>query len=121
MNVLLLVKPGNILDGLNALLYAMPEIQLVSQSNDINSTLKYCQTYPVDYIIIEVEAGDQETIAKVAELKSHCRQGAVLVLLRSDEDRQLAEDSGADAVLSTEERPTKLKETIRAFAQTTSK
>jgi DNA-binding NarL/FixJ family response regulator len=112
MIVLLAVKPGPLRDGLDALLYATPEVQLVAHANDTNATIAFCQQHPTNLIILEVRPADLDFLAKVPELKALCPQGQVVALINDEQDREPAEASGADLVLTTGMRATKLKETI---------
>jgi DNA-binding NarL/FixJ family response regulator len=112
MIVLLAVKPGPLRDGLDALLYATPEVQLVAHANDTNATIAFCQQHPTNLIILEVRPADLDFLAKVPELKALCPQGQVVALIHDEQDREPAEASGADLVLTTGMRATKLKETI---------
>jgi DNA-binding NarL/FixJ family response regulator len=112
MIVLLAVKPGPLRDGLDALLYATSEVQLVAHANDTNAALEFCQQHPTKLIILEVRPGDRDLLSKVAEMKALYLQGQVVAMIHEEKDRQPAEESGADVVLATGTRAAKLKELI---------
>jgi DNA-binding NarL/FixJ family response regulator len=113
MIVLLAVKPGPLRDGLDALLYATPEVQLVAHANDINAALVFCQQHPTELIILEVRPGDRDLLVKVPEIKALYLQGQVIALIHEEQDREPAEKSGVDVVLTTGMRAVKLKEKIK--------
>jgi DNA-binding NarL/FixJ family response regulator len=112
MIVLLAVKPGPIRDGLDALLYATPGVTLVAHANDTNAVILFCQQHPTKLIILEVRSGDRDFLVKVPEMKTLCPQGQLVALIHDEGDREPAEESGADVVLTSGVRATKLKETI---------
>ena len=112
MIVLLAVKPEPLRDGLDALLYATPGVQLVAHANDTNASLLFCQQHPVDVIILEVRPSDRGLLANVPNMKSLCPQGQVVALINDEKDRRPAEDAGVDVVLTSGVRAVKLKEMI---------
>lgn len=112
MIVLLAVKPGPLRDGLDALLYATPEVQLVAHANDTNAALEFCQQHPTELIILEVRPGDRDLLVKVPEIKALYPQGQVIALIHEEKDRGPAEQAGADVVLISTVRATKLKEVL---------
>ncbi len=112
MIVLLVGKPGPLRDGLDALLYATPEVQLVAHANDTNAALEFCQQHPAKLIILEVRPGDRDILGNVQELKKLNPQGQVIALIHEEKDREPAEASGVDVVLTSGMRAAKLKEKI---------
>jgi DNA-binding NarL/FixJ family response regulator len=112
MIVLLAVKPGPLRDGLDALLYATPEVKLVAHANDTNAALNFCQQHPTKLIILEVRPGDRDILGNVPELKELNPQGQVIALIHEEKDREPAEASGIDVVLTSGMRAVKLKEKI---------
>jgi len=112
MIVLLAVKPGPLRDGLDALLYATPEVQLVAHANDTNAALEFCQQHPTELTILEVKPGDKEPLTTVSEIKALYPQGQVMALIHDESDRELAENSGADVVLTSGMQAAKLKKMI---------
>jgi DNA-binding NarL/FixJ family response regulator len=112
MIVLLVGKPGPLRDGLDALLYATPEVQLVAHANDTNAALEFCQQHPAKLIILEVRPGDRDILGNVQELKKLNSQGQVIALIHEEKDREPAEASGVDVVLTSGMRAAKLKEKI---------
>lgn len=118
MIVLLAVKPGPLRDGLDALLYATPEVQLVAHANDPKAALTFCQQHPTKLIILEVRPGDRDILGNVPELKELNPQGQVIALIHEEQDREPAEASGADVVLTSGMRAAKLKQMISEITGT---
>ena len=112
MIVLLAVKPGPLRDGLDALLFATPGVQLVAHANDTDATILFLQQHPTELIILEVRSGDRSLLAKVPEMKALNPQGQVIALIHDEDDRGAAEESETDTVLTTGMRAAKLKEII---------
>jgi DNA-binding NarL/FixJ family response regulator len=113
MIVLLAVKPGPLRDGLDALLYATPDVQLVAHANDTNAAFAFCQKHPTKLTILEIRPGDRDLLAKVQEMKAIYPQGGVIALIHDEEDRESAEMAGSDVVLSTGLSATNVNEIIR--------
>ena len=116
MIVLLVIKPGPLRDGLDALLYAMPEVQLVVQANDANASLDFCRQGTTDLVILEVRRGDRDLLANVPDMKALCPQAKVIALVHGEDDWGPTEAAGADSVLSLGTRVTKLREVIMEIA-----
>jgi DNA-binding NarL/FixJ family response regulator len=112
MIVLLAVKPGPLRDGLDALLYVTPGVQLVAHANDTDACLLFCQQNPTNLLILEVRPGDRGLLAKVPEMKALCPQGQVVAMIHDEKDREPTEKSGVDVVLTTGMRAAKLKKKI---------
>jgi DNA-binding NarL/FixJ family response regulator len=112
MIVLLAVKPGPLRDGLDALLYVTPEVQLVAHANDTSAALTFCQQHPTKLVILEVKPGDRDQLAKVPEMKALYPQGQVMALIHDEGDREGAENSGVDVVLTAGMRAAELKKVI---------
>ena len=112
MLVLLAAKPGPMREGLDALLDSIPEVSLVAHATDVDAARSFYQRYPTQLMILEIRPGDRSLLAAVSELKSLSPQSQALVLIHEDGDRPAAEASGADSVLVTGTRASKLKEAV---------
>ena len=112
MIVLLAVKPGPLRDGLDALLYATSEVQLVAHANDTDAVLQFCQQHPADLVILEIKPGERKILAEVPYMKALCPQGQIVCLIHEERDRGPAETAGLDIVLTTGIRASKLKQMI---------
>jgi DNA-binding NarL/FixJ family response regulator len=99
MMALLVLRPGPLRDGLNALLSSMPEIRLVAQAEDADAALAFLARHCADLALIMSEAGDRQCMETVLEMKALCPQTQVVVLVEDERDRQVAEACGADLVM----------------------
>ena len=52
MNAVLVIKPGPLRDGLDALLFTMPDVHLVAYPNNTNAVLDFCQKNPESLMIL---------------------------------------------------------------------
>ena len=117
MIALLVLRPGPLRDGLNALLSAMPEIGLVAQAEDTDAALKFLARHCAELVLIKLEARDHQHLGTVLEMKALCPQTLVVVLVEDGRDRQVAEANGADLVLGMGIRATELKAKIRELVR----
>ena len=117
MIALLVVRPGPLLDGLNALLYAMPELRLVAQANDADAALDFCQRSPAELMILEVKPGDHKLLARMEDMKALWPQMQVVALIHDESDRKPAEVSRADLVMTVGIRAADLRVGIGEMAQ----
>jgi len=117
MIVLLLFKPGALRDGLNALLYTIPDVQLVVHAHDAKAALDFCRKNPNTLIIIDIKPGDRALIAKVPEMKGVCPQMGVIALLHEEDDRGAAEQVGMDLIMEVGIRAPELKANIQEMIQ----
>ena len=99
MIALLVLRPGPLRDGLNALLSAMPEIGLVAQSEDADAALGFLAQHCADLVLIKLDAGDRRLLGPVLEMKALCPDAQVIALIEDERDRQVAAASGADLVM----------------------
>jgi two-component system invasion response regulator UvrY len=118
MNVLLLVKPGSLRDGLDALLFTIPEVKLVTHSNDSEAAIDFCKQNNPDLIVLEIRPDDDEFLGHVAEIKALCPEGHVVALIHDINDQLPAEQAQADLVMSIGTRPATLKAAIADLAST---
>ena len=112
MIVLLVVRPGSLRDGLNALLSSMPEVQLVAQANDASAAIDFCQGRPNELVIMEIKPGDRNLLTKVSDIKVLCPKGEVIALIHDEEDWEPAEASGVDLIIRVGIRAAELRERI---------
>lgn len=99
MTALLVLRPGPLRDGLNALLSAMPEIRLVAQAEDADAALKFLAWHCAKLVLIKLDAGDRRLLGPVLEMRALCPYTQVVALIEDERDRQVAEASGTDLVM----------------------
>ncbi len=112
MIVLLVVRPGPLRDGLNALLSSMPEVQLVAQANDASAAIDFCQGRPLELVIMEIKPGDRDLLTKVSDIKALCPKGEMIALIHDEEDWEPAEAAGVDLIIRVGIRAVELRERI---------
>ena len=113
MNALLVIKPGPLRDGLDALLSSIPDVQLVAHPTNTNAVLDFCQKNPNTLIIMEIKPGDRALLADVPEMKVICHNSQVIALIHDEDDRGAAEQAGMDLVVDVAIGAPELKEIIK--------
>ena len=113
MIALLVLGPGPLRDGLNALLSAMPEIGLIAQAEDADAALKFLAQHCVDLVLIKLDAGDGRLLGPVLEMRALCPDMRAVVLIEDERDRHVAEASGTDLVMMVGVPAPSLKAQVR--------
>jgi len=119
MNALLLIKPGSVRDGLDALLSTIPVVQLIAHPGNVETALDFCKLNKTELVVIEVKPNEQNLLNKVPEMKSLCPEGHVVTLIHDENDRDPAEQAQADLILNMGTRASKLKAEIQSLVNTT--
>lgn len=117
MIALLLIRPGPLRDGLDALLVSIPEVHLVAHSSNSMTAIDFCRKNETDLIVIEIRSGDREVLIVVPKMKALCPRGHVLALIHSENDRLPAEQAKADLIMSVGAPASKLKAGIEELAR----
>ena len=115
MIVLLLIKPGSLRDGLNALLYTISDVQLVVHVNDVSAALEFCLKNSNTLVIMEIKSGDSALIARAPEMKALNPQMPVIALIHDENDREVAGQAGIDLIMDIGTRAPDLKVKIEAM------
>ena len=115
MIALLVVRPGPLRDGLNALLSAMPEIRMVAQAEDIDAALSFLARQCVELVLIKLDTGDRRLLGPVMEMRALCPDTRVVALIEDERDRQVAKASGTDLVVMIGVPVPTLRTQIRAL------
>ena len=109
MIALLLIRPGPLRDGLDALMVSFPDVQLVAHSNDADAALNFCRKNNTELIVLEVRPDHSDLLNIVSEMKTLCPQANVLALIHDENDRRPAELAQVDLILSIGTPAAKLK------------
>ncbi len=115
MIALLVLRPGPLRDGLNALLSTMPEIRLVAQAEDADAALNFLAGRCVELAILRLEARDPQLLETMGKMKALCPQIQLVALIEDEKVGQSADASGADLVLMLGVRASVLKAEIEAL------
>lgn len=116
MIALILIKPGPLRDGMDALLVSIAEVHLVAHPNDAEAALDFCEHNITELIVLEVKPGQRDMLNIVGDMKALCPQGNVLALIHDENDRVAAERAQADLILSAGMPAYKLNAAIKALA-----
>ena len=117
MNAVLVIKPGLLCDGLYALLFSIPEVQLVVHANDKKSVLDFCQKNQDALMIIEIPADESSLLDTIPEVKIRCPHVGVVALVHTESDKCAAQEAGADLVTNVGTRASELKTMIESLIQ----
>lgn len=117
MIALLLIKPGPLRDGLDALMVSISDVQLVAHSNDAEAALDFCKQNNTELVVLEVRPDDHDLLNIVSEMKALCPQGHVVALIHDEKDRRSAEQAEADLVLIVGTPAAKLKVGIEGLVR----
>jgi DNA-binding NarL/FixJ family response regulator len=117
MIALLLIRPGPLRDGLDALMVSISDVQLVAHPNDAGAALDFCRQNKTELIVLEVRPDDRELLKIVSEMKTLCPQGNVLALIHDESERKPAEQAQVDLILSVGTPASKLKVEIEGLAR----
>lgn len=112
MNAVLVIKPGPLRDGLDALLFTMPDVQLVAHPSDNNAAIDFCRKNPDALIIFEIRSNDPGLMDTIPEMKERCPLGRVVALINTESDLRSAEEVGADLIMRVGVRASELKTSI---------
>lgn len=112
MIALLLIKPGPLRDGIDALLVSRAGEHLVAHSSYTGAALDFCRHNAAELIIIEVRPEDRLILDIVCDMKALCPQGKVLALIHDENDRKPAEQALVDLALSVGTPAPRLKASI---------
>ncbi len=111
--VLIMAKPGQVRDGLRALLHAIPGVDVVECPCDDAFNSDLFTEHDLTIVLIScnlLEEGSQDALRRLRAEKPKVR---FIVLTEDVEQRQLARDAGVDQVLIKGSSAEKLVETVK--------
>jgi DNA-binding NarL/FixJ family response regulator len=115
MIALLVLRPGSLRDGLNALLSAMPEIRLIAQAEDADAALRFLARQCAELVLIKLDAGDRRLLGPVLQMRALCPNAQLVALIEDELDRQVAKASGTDLVMMVGVPAPTLKTRLRSL------
>ena len=118
MVALIVARYGALRDGLSGLLSVMPEITVVSTTDDLDEALKFVLQHCPTVALLEFEKIDRVHLAKVELIKAACPQLKILAFVQSLEPDARIEESGVDAVLPHGAKAARITDTVAALIQT---
>lgn len=96
---LIVARPGRLREALNALLAAVSQLEIVDQADDGFSAMKIVTERRPTLVLLDSTLPDDEVKAMVSQIKAKWPQTRCLVLADTPRQQQIAESTGADAVL----------------------
>jgi DNA-binding NarL/FixJ family response regulator len=112
ISALIVAKPGQLREGLQALLSTIPQIKHLSQADDGRSALKFVTQHCPRLMVLDLEPSNYELLATLAKIKASYPQTQALVLVDNERDQQITATAGADVVLIKGFQASKLLATI---------
>ena len=121
VTVLIIAKPGQVRDGLRALLHAIPEVDVVDRPCDDMLNADLVAEYNPALILVDCNLVDTRTPDALRRLKTQNPGVCFLILVEDVEQRQLAQDTGFEHVLIKGSSAEKLAKTARELLTQKSK
>ena len=119
--VLIMAKPGQVRDGLRALLHAIPGVDVVDRPCDGMLNADLLAEYNPALILVACNLLEEGARNALRRLKAQNPEICFLILVEDVEQRQLAQDTGFDHVLIKGSSAEKLAKTARELLTQKSK
>ena len=98
-NVLIIAQPGMLRDSLSSLLSIMPEINVVSSTNDLESAFEFMSKHQPMICIMDIPNQGNDKEQKIDQLKSIRLEMKTILLVDTIEAKEEAETHGFDKVV----------------------
>ena len=113
VTVLIIAKPGQVRDGLHALLRAIPGVDVVDRPCDGMINADLLAEYNPALILVDCNLVGAGTLDALRRLKTQDPGVCFLILVEDVKQRQLAQDTGFEHVLIKGSSAEKLAKTAR--------
>jgi len=113
VTVLIIAKPGQVRDGLRALVDAIPGVDVVDRPCDGMLNVDLLAEYNPALIVIDCNLVDTRALDALRRLNTQNAEVCFLILVEDVEQQQLAQDNGFDHVLMKGSSAEKLARTAR--------
>jgi DNA-binding NarL/FixJ family response regulator len=94
---LIVSQPGPLRDGLRALLTAMPQIEIIGETNDSASVLGILQKHCPTLVLLDADLPGNEVWHGLETIKADWPEIRCIVLSSTVEQQQAAQLAGADS------------------------
>ena len=121
VTVLIIAKPGQVREGLRALLHAIPGVDVVDRPCDGMLNAGLLAEYNPALILVACNLVDTRTLDALRRLKTQDPGVCFLILVEDVEQRQLVQDTGFEHVLIKGSSAEKLAKTARELLTQKSK
>lgn len=98
-SALVVARPGNLLDGLIALLESIPAIERIHQANNGSVALALTTKLRPALVLLDFDLPDGGLVGTLRQIKRKHAKTKCVVLVDSRMEQSLGEAAGADAVL----------------------
>ncbi len=99
ISTLIAARPGRVRDGLQALLAAIPQIEMIGQADDGASALKSVVEHRPALVLLDTNLPGNEVWAVLRQIKAQWPQARCLIMSDSGQQRRAAQAAGADGML----------------------
>jgi len=98
-SVLIIARPCPLRDGLQALMIAMPQIEIVNKADDIRSAMQMSLEHQPTLVLLDADLAGGETWLTVRQVRGRWPQSRCVFLANDVQQQQAAETAGTDAAL----------------------
>jgi len=113
---LIVVKPGQLREGLGALLAAIPRVQLIGQAGDRSSALRMLDEHHPALVLLETDLPGDRVTDLLKHVKTQQPQTVCIVLTGDSREQQEIEEAGADVSVPKGYPASRLLEIIKKYA-----
>ena len=113
---LIVVKPGQLREGLGALLAAIPRIRLIGQAGDRSSALRMLDEHNPALVLLETDLPGDRVADLLRHIKAQQPQTVCIVLTGDSREQQQIEEAGADVSVPKGYPAARLLEIIKNYA-----
>ncbi len=96
---LVVAKPGHFWNGLQSLLRTVPQIEIIAETQDPSVLLRVGNEMHPELVLLDASLFDEDAWTVVTKIKDEWPHTHCVVLTEDDNQRQSAQDVGADLVL----------------------
>lgn len=98
-SALIIAKPGPLRDGLQALMTAVPQAEIVNKADDISSAMQMSLEQQPALVLMDADLAGSEIWLAVRSVRSRWPNSRCVFLANDVKQQQSAEAAGADTVL----------------------
>jgi DNA-binding NarL/FixJ family response regulator len=98
-SALIAARPGPLQDGLQALMTAIPQIEIVARADDASAVVRLVTEYRPSLVLLDTSLVGNEAWTMLRQIKAEWPQARCTVLADNVQQQQEATAAGADAVL----------------------
>ena len=97
---LVVARPGHLWNGLHSLLRTVPQIEIIAETQDPSVLLSMGAEIQPELVLLDASLFDEDTWPGISKIKDEWPHTQCVALVEDDQQRQSAQDAGADFVLS---------------------